>query len=215
VRRRARGWPGVDGVAVPGDVAQFIDANFPVAKGRVRRTEAADRLFATWKNEDFERLLNDLKAAANPGFTEAIFLLYDAAGDGADTLIEAMRNTKSQTARDGRKHSLAALIGGVAVSYVTDESTDAKLERDAVFYAELKKYEMRADSWLCMASRGSSQRLVDFVGFNSTRWEPDTELDVAVRRLLGHGTVKRLDTQGRNELCACGSGRKYKRCHGR
>jgi hypothetical protein len=208
--------PGVDRVAVPGDVAQFIDANFPAAKGRVRRTEAADRLFATWKNDDFERLLNDLKAAANPGFTEAIFFLYDVAGDGADTLIEALRDTKSQTARDGRKHSLATLIGGVGVSYVTDESTHAKLERDAVFYAQLKKYEMRADSWLCLASTGRSPRLVDFVAFNNSRWEPDDpELDAAVRELLGHGTVKRLDKQGRNEPCACGSGLKYKRCHGR
>lgn len=207
--------PGFDRATVPGDVAQLIDANFPVAKGRVRRTDAADRLFATWKNEDLERLLNDLKLAANPGFTEAIFFLYDVAGDGADTLIEALRNTKRQTASDGRKHSLATLIGGVGVSYVTDASSPAKLEHDAVFYAQLKKHEARADSWLCLASTGTSPRLVDFVAFNNSPWEPDAELDAAVRDLLGHGTLKRLDKQGRNELCACGSGLKYKKCHGR
>ena len=80
----------IHGTWIPSSFAQLIDANFPVAKGHHPRTEITDLLFHKWKNEEFDQLVRALKKTEEPGFTDALFFLFDMAGTGADSLVESI-----------------------------------------------------------------------------------------------------------------------------
>ena len=85
-------------------MAGLIDANFPVAKGHYPKTKAANRLFHQWRNEEFERLVRQVKMNDQPGLTDVLFFLFDLAGSGADNLIKIIQRTKRATRLDGELH---------------------------------------------------------------------------------------------------------------
>lgn len=210
--------PGADLIAVTHDMGQLIDANYPVVRGQHPETPAAKRLFHEWKNEHYDRLVEDLKLSGEPGFVDAILMLFDLSGDGIDAIVEQIQLAKALSRGDGKKHSVATLVDSrqSGISFVTRLNDYDQLQRDNLSYAVLKKHQTRAPEWLGLGSLAGSERLADVVVFNSEPWQEDATLDALVNENLGGGTMKRLSPKvGRNDPCYCGSGLKFKRCHGR
>jgi preprotein translocase subunit SecA len=82
-------------------------------------------------------------------------------------------------------------------------------------FALAKKYQMKIDVWLALGAVAKSRNEVDFVSFNADAWVEDPELEQMSKRILRPGTAINLHKNiGRNDPCYCGSGRKYKKCHG-
>jgi hypothetical protein len=52
--------------------AQLIDANFQVARGSVPHTDAANKLRSQWKNEEFQKLIDQVKSISEPRFTDVL-----------------------------------------------------------------------------------------------------------------------------------------------
>jgi hypothetical protein len=210
--------PGPDMVSVTSDMAQLIDANYPAARGERPKTQASSRLFHEWKNEQYDRLVEDLKRSGDPHFVDAVFMLFDFSGDSMDALVEGMLSAKETSQADGKEHSLATLAEetNAGISFVTRPDDPNALADKTFLYAQLKKYQTRATEWLGLGSIATGERLADVVVYNRETWKPDPELEKRVEQLLGGGTAKRLTKKiGRNEPCYCGSGLKFKRCHGR
>jgi hypothetical protein len=207
---------GPDFIAVDPSMAQLIDANFPVAKGQVPRTEAADRLHHEWKNADFEALLASVKASDEPKFVDVAFSLMDMSGATADVLLDGIGKCKRRTATDGQKHSLAMLADDLGVSFVSLGERPERLEDEVLFYAKAKKYSTKKTRWIGFGAMPSSSQPVDVVVFNDEPWVEDEELERLSRLALRAGTHLNPKRKiGRNDPCHCGSGLKYKRCHGR
>ncbi len=209
--------PSSDLIAVDSGLAQLIDANYPVMRGEVPHTPAAERLHHDWKNERFDELMNDLQASGEPGFVDAAFLLYDFSGDSADQIIDWIEQTKKRSAADGEKHSMATMSdeGGLGVSFVSRADSPELLDVDVLAYAQAKKYRERAVAWLGLGSMADSPRLADVMVFNADPWQEDEELEAIAEEVIGVGTMRRRPKIGRNDPCYCGSGVKFKRCHGR
>lgn len=203
---------------VGSDFAQLIDANFPVMKGRVPHTEAVERLHHKWKNDKYTGIIEQVKATGEPGFTDAIFHLYDIAGDGGDELVRTMELTLRKTRSDGQCHDFSAMFGtdDIGISFISHTGSPVALRESMMRHATTKKYKTKAKAWLAMGHLAGSDRLVDALAFTKEPWEYDPELealaDVFLKRgkPIGKGGVK----VGRNDKCTCGSGKKFKKCCG-
>ena len=68
-----------------------------------------------------------------------------------------------------------------------------------------------------MASIKGSNLYIDSMVFNFESWVEDEELDKLTKVALKKGIELNLNNQkySKNQVCYCGSGKKYKRCHGK
>lgn len=209
--------PNSDIEMVDASWAQLIDAHFPAAQGQYTLSDESTILFNRWKNDGFRALVNQLKESKIPGFTDAVFLLYDLSSESADELIDQIETTKLKTAKDRKGHtfSLAPIQGAKrGFSFVCHPDTE-KLFQEAFVLGALKKYQLRATEWLSMGSITGSTNMIDWAGFTKKPWEPDPQLDEFSKRLKP-GIRFRADKKvGRNDLCPCGSRLKFKKCCGR
>ncbi|MDD5738686.1 MAG: SEC-C metal-binding domain-containing protein [Candidatus Pacebacteria bacterium] len=211
--------PDVDREALDDGFAQLIDANFPAMRGYQPKTSAVEKLHHQWKNEKFEKLINQIKAIKQPGLTDALFFLYDLAGKGADDLISWIEKTIDKTIQDGRMHSLSMGFenGKSGVSFICLPNFSEKIKTQLVSFALAKKYKTKADMWLGLCSIAGSSNIVDAVTFNNQPWVEDSNLEEISKIALKAGVRADLDIKkiGRNDPCICGSGKKFKKCCGR
>jgi hypothetical protein len=205
--------------ALDNSFAQLVDANFPVLRGSVPKTSASQKLYATWTNENFQELVKQIKSTNNAGLTDALFFLYDIAGKGADELVDAIARVKRLTDIDDRTHDASLLYTGMraGVTILSEPRSADAIRKKLPSFALLRKYKSKADLWLGLGCLGTSHALVDAMVFYEQRWEKNDELEELVSKHFP--TTGKLLTPsgrkiGRNELCPCGSGKKFKRCHG-
>ena len=215
-------------IVIEQDVAQFIDASFPVARGHWPKTKASTKLICQWENEAFVDLVNTVKGMGQAGLTDAIFFLYDLAGNRGDALIDGMEKVKRATLRDEEIHDFSIPMPGDGrgisfvsfpepLNHVEAQGFLAHLER----FALARKYKSYADEWLTFGYMAGSSNIVDGALYSRDKWTSDDQLDEMVKELFGTGRVvnvsgRRLRRKPtRNQPCPCGSQLKYKRCHGR
>jgi hypothetical protein len=208
--------PDADRESIDDSMAQLIDANFPVAKGKVPRTEAADRLHHTWKNDEFEKLVAAIQNSGTAEYIDALFLLYDMAGDAVDRLMAGIQQMKAQSQSDNQKHSLSiqSTDNNVGISYVVT-SNPSRVEGETLVFGQAKKYRTKSEAWLALGGYTPSPNLIDVLSFNDEPWVEDPELEQYANLALRPGaTLGEKPKIGRNEPCPCGSGKKFKKCHG-
>jgi len=201
---------------VDSSFAQLVDANFPVLRGSVPKTEAADKLHHQWKNPEFQTLVDQAKATNEPRFCDVVFFLYDLAGDGADQLIQTLKLLKRRTAADQRSHDARMPFsdgcGGTTI--VSEPNSPAALRNKLLGLSTLAKYKSKADAWLGLGCLATSDRLVDAMVFSKEPWKPDPELEELSKHLRGKAMLPSGKKIGRNQPCPCNSGKKYKYCCG-
>ena len=208
---------GCDVLMIDPTYAQLIDANFPVAQGHQGYTDAADRLFHQWKNPVFDQIVHEVKMIGRAGFTDALFLLYDSAGKGADNITSAIEGRRKLTAFDRRRHDASVLVANEnkGVTFMSFPRWTNTVEAQFEAFVEVRKHAAKADEWLAFGSVASSSKAFDMMWYSKQPWCSDAILDEHAKVLLKHGSFRRSDGSkvGRNAPCPCGSGRKYKKCH--
>ena len=215
-------------ISIDPGYAQLVEANFLSSRGNWPKSEGSERLFQTWRNQDFEQLVRDIKLAASrqPGLVIAedlLFFMYDLAGDGADNFITLVKTLKSQTLQDGKRHVARVPIpryrkGATFVSFPrpTRSTSHQVYEHETKAIASTQKYMSEADEWVILASIEGSPHRFDIFGHLKTPWHQDPEMDQFLKDHRGPGILMRPDgrTPSKNRTCPCGSGKKFKRCHG-
>jgi SEC-C motif-containing protein len=195
--------------------AQLIDANYPVMRSSVPRTPAANKLFPKWRNEEFQRLVDEVKIAGEPGFTDAVFLLYDLAGNGADQLIDMLKVVKQKTVADGQTHDARMVFAeGASGTTILADRSPLVLEERLLPLAKMAKYKSKANTWLAFGCLAESDRLVDAMAFSKATWKYDPTLEELAKHFKGTPMRPSGKKIGRNEKCPCNSGKKFKYCHG-
>jgi hypothetical protein len=186
-------------------------------RGTVPHTPAAERLRTQWKNDEFQKLVSQTKSAPEPRFTDAVFFLYDLAGDAADKAIELLELTKRKAAADHCSHNARMPISEdrEGITVLCEPTSRDVLRKKLLTLAQIGKYKSKADVWLALGSLSSSPNLVDDIAFAKYKWESDPELEKLAAGLHGRLVTFPGGKVGRNQLCPCGSGRKFKRCHGK
>ena len=219
-----------NGTMIDAGFSQLVDANFLVARGNWPDAPAAQELFHTWKNPQFDALVHDIKRAAARQPTgqtpeeDALFFLFDQAGKGADQLFSMVQRVKRATLRDGERHDArlpmpesrqgTTIVSFPAPMHPLQEQT---MLQELQGIALAHKHRSRADEWLFLASFAGSPSQFDAFGYIKEPWRQDPEMDQLVRTALvtGRAVNAHGEKLGRNEKCPCGSGKKFKRCCGR
>ena len=208
---------------IPSTYSQLIDAHFPAAKGHRPISAAADRLMHQWRNERYEKLLADVKKIDDPICLDVVFLLNDLAGPRGDALFEGVDRVRQSTLRDHGIHFESVILPGgkSGISFVSypKYSSHKEIQSFQEKFQGLvmaQRHRNKADEWLAFATCPDSPMSFDFLCFNKEPWRPDSNLDDLAKTLLK--SQRQINVQGRkigrNDPCHCGSGRKYKRCHG-
>ena len=209
--------------------AQLIDANFQVARGGWPGDGIPDRLFHSWKNEVFDQLVNNVKLAADQpsgqrvAAEDLLFFLYDLAGEGADDLVDLVKRLRRATLLDGKMHDGRVPIprhkkGVTFVSFPEPAGPiDLQIfEQRFRAIALMHKYRSEADEWIALASIAGSTVGFDIFGYIREPWQQNPDMEIAQSHpSLGKAINTSGKKLGRNQRCPCGSGKKYKRCHGR
>ena len=209
--------PNQDYVYVDQSTAQLIDANYPVARGHQKKTEAFQRLKTRWKNAKFEALLSQVKRSQHPGVTDGVFFLMDLSGESADALMTGIDKIKLKARERQRAQSFTMSLGeagGISVVAVPEGATD--LEEKSLNYAMARKYDLKAGKWLGLGCIVGSLDVIDAVAYSGKAWQQDPVLEDLTREILKNPGVpmnKEMKKIGRNDPCYCGSGKKYKKCH--
>ena len=212
------------GIFVSQGFAQLIDVNYPVVRGHQRHIKASDALFHEWRNKAFEQLINDVEMTQQPGFTDALFLLYDLEGSGADNLMDSIEERKLTTIFDGRIHdaSLPLMNGNKGITFISypspkDYDQEKFFEQHFMEFSQARKYKAKANEWLAIGSFANSARSFDLLAYSKEPWKPDPELANLSNSVLKQGSFRIAPRRkiGRNARCFCGSGIKFKRCHGK
>jgi hypothetical protein len=152
--------------------------------------------------------------------TDGVFFLLDLSGDTADKLMGVIAKTKLKARSSGKRQAFTMVLdeGKSGISFVAEPCTAMEIEQNTLIYAMAKKYETRAERWLGLGSAIGSQDLIDAVAYNGKPWRQDPQLKELAGTVLKNPGIP-LNSQmkriGRNDLCYCGSGQKYKKCHGK
>lgn len=198
-------------------MAQLIDAHFPSCRGTQPKTKAMEQLHSKWSNAKFQEIVEILKKSKRAGFTDAIFFLYEMKGKTADNFIENVEKLRARSLQE--KKSLGFYMlgkGKKSISYVCDyDSRD--FYKSMVSYAQIKKYQTNANMALGLGGIATHAATFEAAIFLNFPWVVDSELEEISQQYYTHSRPVNLKTRekiGRNEPCFCGSGKKFKKCHG-
>jgi len=217
--------PKCEMFAIDTDFGQLIDRNYYPLKAGLEVSDEDDAIKNRLKNDDFDRLCNQLKFLNEAKITDIIFHLLDWSGEARKNLVDYIIKTKQQTLRDGKFHNFSILPDDsytprVGVTYVSlNVNTTEELRNRLLTLCQVRKYKSKGDVWIGFGSLKYSSEMVDVVAFNDQQWEYDEELEKTSKFMLegkNQGRQIRIGEKiGRNEKCPCGSGFKYKKCCGK
>ncbi len=145
-------------------------------------------------------------------------LLLDMDGKSADVLGRYIAKIRHQTAVDGEEHDFSMGFDTAGITVHCNRLPDRTAYKKLLNHVTLRKYAERRDAWygVTLAETGEPRIMLG----DETKWKANPALDSAagdfkvsaVTRALAPRAKRKI---GRNDACPCGSGLKYKRCHGR
>lgn len=215
--------PNVDGCLIATQFAQLLDRNYYPLKAGLEVSDDGDTIKNRWKNEDFDRLCNELKSINQAKITDIIFYLLDWSGNARTNFVNLITKTKHKTLNDDKTYNFTmppddSFYPRVGVTFTSSNTENVrKLRNSLLTLCQIRKYKHKGDVWIGFGSLKNSNNMMDVVVFNDQKWEQDKELEeMSKSRLKGIGRYVRIGKKiGRNEKCPCGSGLKYKKCCGK
>ncbi len=212
----------VDMEVIDSSIVQAIDRNYYPLKAGLEVSDEGDVIKNRWKDENFDKLCNQLKTLGEPKITAIIFYLLDWSGEARENLVNLMIQTKQKTLQDNKTHNFSmppdnSYSPRVGVTYISLNSDDpSELRKRLLTLSQARKYKSKGDVWIGFGSLKSSNEMIDAVVFNNQKWEYDEKLEKIAKIMLegkNQGRQIRIGKKiGRNEKCPCGSGLKYKKC---
>ena len=193
--------PSSDMVAINTDFGQLIDRNYYPLKAGLKVSDEGDVIKNRWKNEDFDKLCNQLKTINESKITDIIFHLLDWSGEARKNIVDFVVQTKQKTLQDDKFHNFSmppddSSSPRVGVTYISLNSDDSEeLRKRLLTLCQARKYKSKVDVWIGFGSLKSSAKMIDAVVFNNQQWEHDQELEELSKRMLegkGRGRQIRL-----------------------
>lgn len=214
-----------DFVSIDSNFGYLIDRNYyPLKAGLSHLVSDDDPIKNRWKDEKFDFLYDELSRFETPKTVDAIFHLLDWSSDARSSLASYITKTKKNTLVDRKTHSITTSVSDsdsirFGIAYISIGTNDLiELRDNVLLYSKARKYRNKCDAWLGIGSIADSNNLIDFMCYNDTKWQYNTDLEDIANDLLDNNPHKKLilldgrKRIGRNDLCPCGSGKKYKKC---
>ncbi|CEQ14600.1 YecA family protein [Paraclostridium sordellii] len=176
-------------------------------------------------DDGFIKLIYNLEKDKEHGYSEVVTKLLDLSSEHREQLIEYINIVTKKTTNDGLEHNATLLFqlsnpnntkSGFGVSIMSSliserDITIKKLKN----YCELKKYQQKSYEWIGIATYIDKNKCIkNEILFFRHEESINEELEEGANKFL-KGKMIKTRKIGRNEPCPCGSGKKYKKCHGK
>ena len=211
-----------DMVFLNDDISADLDTAMTVRRDGLPGKRTPDGILTRLQTTSLGRIIREIETKAEPATIDLGFTLLSLS---EDTLREASKGIDAivaQARRDSRHHDITVGLKGGSSGLTIHCNDDPIIVAESRLrtHCSARKYSQRATSWfgLCLSSAGSLR-----FGLNlEYKWQQDSGVEAVVRQL--RTSSKPVDFNrlpkpkrktGRNDTCPCGSGLKYKRCHGR
>ncbi len=203
------------------EFAQFIDRNYYPTLIGANVSDEGDKIAKRWVNSDFKRLCDEISKSKSLNKADVLFALYDLSSDCIDELFKMIRMAKERSKMNNTIVTLTLVLDGEAplkgISYTATSLEPFGLFKEMEVICATKKYQAHADKWISLGSNVGSDSIIDALLYLDSPWHYDPVLEWACKEYDSTDkttTVLSERKLGRNDLCYCGSGRKYKKCHG-
>jgi len=203
------------------EVAASLDAAMAVRRDGVPGDRMPPGILTLTKGSAFDRLLAQIDRDPRGDLVDLGFMLLRMSGRSTEQLSQGIEFATGRARQTRRVHDFSMGSGkdsGITVhaSYLPTQAGLERLEPHVL----AKKYQQKAPSWFGVGLHPEDQSLL--FGYNAEfPWEKNDVLEEASRSFSSGIGVEFVNGKpvkrkiGRNDPCPCGSGKKYKKCHGR
>lgn len=208
------------------DISADLDLAMLTRRCGVPGTKTPDGILTKYQNTAFGNIVGDIEGLEHPGAVNLGFHLLEMSGDTIERLNEGITAVAGLHAKDGRHHDFSIGVGsegerGLTVHCNSDDLMTATRRLES--YCQLRKYKQKSKEWygLILEPRVAGIRYALGLKYE---WEHSSEMDAATSEMKEPQVLmddKPINIRthvrggrkiGRNEMCPCGSGKKYKRC---
>jgi len=203
-----------DRMMIDDSFAQLVDDDIMRQKYGTDKEKKKSKLHNKWKNENFTKLVEQLKSSGVPGFLDAVFFLFSISSETANKLVEMIEIAKKKAVTDGNTHTFAMPIDAASggITFVVKPNRTEDLFRHVKVYAFARKQISKANEWLGLGCYADSRNIIDCAVYSNEPWVPNKQDEELSRNIIGKTGQVITRKIGRNEPCYCGSGIKYKKC---
>jgi hypothetical protein len=159
-----------------------------------------------------EAILKQIEAKPEPDTLEFAFTILSCDEETTKKLSDGIDEASERFEKDGKRHNFSMSLRSAPVTGVIAHCNRDKVEEAwAVLQSHCKKrkYLHRADKWYGICVDPSSKKLRFGIGLEFP-WKYDATMERHTSALHN----EEMPSVGRNDRCPCGSGKKYKKCHG-
>ena len=202
------------------DDSCLIDVDLAMA---VRRTGLAGvgtppGILTRFSDTLLQPIFNAVNASTRPDVHRLGELLLGISGDAADELCRNILRICELTKADGGEHDVTMGFGDSGITVHCNRLSESQSRDRLLSHATMRKYTEKCDTWygVTVTELGEPRLMIGL----ENKWQIDLRLermagDFRVRSVT-HSLGPRVRRKiGRNEICPCGSARKYKHCHGK
>lgn len=223
MRRKLWIYPGQDRLYIDDSFASDIDQNYyPKFANLKVAPDTVDRIANRWRNEAFEKLWKAVASHSDPRRTKVIFDLFDLSGESVDKMMSMIQEGHERVMKRRNRVAVSMVFDLPSPFGITfliqPPSFGTPLIMDMEATGAVQKYQLHQNKWITLGRRVDSPYLVDMLMVDENPWQYDESMEDAVleyKRTTTEYSNSSFRKVGRNDPCPCGSGKKYKNCHGK
>lgn len=165
------------------------------------------------------RLFNQIEAAGSPALVGVGLYLLQISSETAKFISASIDGMMRRAREDGATHDISTTAKATESGLTVHCNILAdNIAREKLFvHCKVRKYDTKANAWYGLLLDSNSGEIRAALTLDEV-WKPEPQMDAVMEKWPKRAPVpiSNLDfgrrAVGRNELCPCGSGRKYKKC---
>ncbi len=204
------------------DISVDLDVAMAVRRDGVNGQRTPDGILTRLNSTSVGRVITAIESRPEPGVIDFGFLLLAMSGKATTDTSAGIDRAARLARSDGQTHDISLGFDSPKSGFTVHCSADPLAVAEARLrgHCELRKYRQKAKSWfgVCLHPSDRSLRF----GFKlEYEWQQNARLERMAHDARQPANLSQAIKEsanrsrvGRNEPCPCGSGRKYKKCHG-
>ena len=208
-----------DRIMLDDDISTDLDAAMLVRREGLPGKRTPAGILTTAEGTAFGRLIEQIEHQPNPELLDLGFALLRMNGQSVSQISQGLDHIVDLTKRDKRAHDFSMGAGDGGLTVHCNMLPRLEAQASLASHVQVRKYRGKSSNWFGLNISPVDGRLQ--FGYNAIfPWEPDSLLEEESKGLNNSSDIRfvngvpRRKKIGRNEPCHCGSGKKYKRCHG-
>lgn len=211
-------------IVLADDISADLDIAMLVRREGLPGNGTPDGVLTAHRDTVLGRYIQKIEERADPDTTDLGMLLLELSGKAVEEISAGIEEIGRRARDEGGNRDMSVPLAGAGVTFHANSNPDDVARFELARHCELRKYASKANLWFGVCIRPLDLALRFGVNLRQP-WKQDAEMDRLIKGIpamikasvpeiiRAERLGKRLRRKvGRNELCPCGSGRKYKRC---